>query len=529
MTLGYFGLVLHAHIPYCKKSGVWPAGEEWLTEAVLESYVPFLNVLRELKEEDTKFAITVNITPILADQLADEYMKQRTSEYVESKIRTCKEDVERFKNNPERLKIAEFYLEKFENVRQTYYHNFYADILGTFKWLQDEGMVEVITSAATHGFLPLLENDSGIFSQIQTGVDTYKKYFKRDPKGFWLPECAYRPKEVKNGTVRETLDYWLNNSGLKYFFVDTHGIVDAELIKKKNDIGLETLFGYSLESGVSVFGRNENTSRQVWDATIGYPGDPTYREFHRKDHESGLNYWMITGKDVPQDKKALYNPDYASATVESQANHFVALLDQELALFKEIFYHKGIIVSPYDFELYGHWWMEGIDWLKFVFKNIAESDNIEMITYSDYIEQYKDLFSIINMKQSSWGEGGQFQVWKNPEHIWIWPYINSSIKELENVLEANPNPDNFGLRILKQMARELVLMEGSDWPFLLYTEQAKEYANQRFHNHHQRFSKLLWAAKDLSDKSRLNDNDFEEIESIDTCFQDINLDYFKRK
>ncbi len=152
-----------------------------------------------------------------------------------------------------------------------------------------------------------------------------------------------------------------------------------------------------------------------------------------------------------------------------------------------------------------------------------------MISISDYISKFKEKFSMIKMKESSWGEGGDFRVWKNPEHGWIWQYINASIIEFENILETNPNPSAWENRILKQTTRELLLLEGSDWPFLLYTEQAKEYANQRFHHHHQRFLKLLWAAKNFNDRNRINLRDLEEIESIDSCFQDVNIDYFKKR
>jgi len=528
MTLGYFGLVLHGHIPWCKKSGTWPAGEEWLMEAMNETYIPMLNILRELKESGLKTAITINITPILAEQLADEYMKQRFTEYMENLISRAKNDIQRFENHQERKVIAEYYLRNFEHVLDTFYHYYYRDILGSFKWLQDEGMIELITCGATHGFLPLMESDSGIFSQIQVAVDTHKNYFKRNPKGIWLPECAYRPKEYKNGKVRESIDYWLKNSGIEYFFIDSHGILDAELLEQKNNIGLSTNFGYTLESGVSVFGRNKMTSRQVWDAKIGYPGNEYYREFHRKDHESGLHYWRITSKNSGKGEKQLYNIEKAREMGKRHSNHFISMISEELTQFSEKYDRKGIIISPYDFELYGHWWMEGIVWLKNIFEIINNYEEIEMITISDYISKFKDNFSKIRMVESSWGEGGHFQVWKNPEHGWIWPYINGSIKDFENVLECNLNPNIWEEKVLKQTARELILMEGSDWPFLLYTEQAKEYANQRFHHHHQRFNKLIWAAKDFNDKNRLTLEALEEIESIDTCFQNININYFKR-
>ncbi|MHA2182117.1 MAG: 1,4-alpha-glucan branching protein domain-containing protein [Promethearchaeota archaeon] len=529
MSLGYFGLILHGHMPWCKKSGVWPAGEEWLMEAMNETYIPMLNVLRELKEQGLKTAITINITPILAEQLADEYMNQRFSEYMESLISRAKKDIVRFKSHSERKNIAEFHLRNFEHVLETYYHNCYGNILGSFKWLQDEGMIELITCGATHGFLPLFESDSAIFSQIQLAVDTHKKYFNQEPKGIWLPECAYRPQEHKNGEIRESIDYWLNNSNIEYFFVDSHGILNSEIIEQKNDIGLSTNFGYNLDTGLSVFGRNKNISRQVWDAKIGYPGNAYYREFHKKDHESGLHYHRITNKSLNKIEKELYDIEKAKKSTDTDAHHIITQISSELKQESELFLNKGIVILPFDFELFGHWWLEGVDWLKKIIELINEQERIKMITISDYVSQYKTQFSIIRMRESSWGEGGDFRVWKNPDHGWLWPYINGSVHEFEEILDNNPEPINWQLRILKQIARELLLMEGSDWPFLLYTTQAKDYANQRFHHHHQRFLKLLWAAKNFSEKDRINSNELGEIESIDSCFQDLNIDYFRKR
>ncbi|MBN1215796.1 MAG: DUF1957 domain-containing protein [Candidatus Lokiarchaeota archaeon] len=526
---GYFGLVLHGHIPWCKMSGTWPAGEEWLFEAMNETYIPMLNILRELKEKKIKTGITINITPILAEQLADEYMKQRFQEYMEDKIKRCKNDIIRFENHPKMKEIAQIHLDNHNNVLNSFYHNYYRDLNGSFKWLEEEGMIELITCGATHGFLPLMERDSGIFSQIQVAIDTHKKHFKKEPKGIWIPECAYRPQEYRDNKLRESIDYWLNNSGLGYFFVDSHGILDAEILEEKNNIGLNTNFGYQLNTGVFVFGRNTNTSRQVWDSKIGYPGNEYYREFHKKDYESGLHYWRITNKDLGNEQKLIYDMNLAKQKIEAHANQFIQILNNELKDFSKNYNEKGIIISPYDFELYGHWWMEGIEWLKRIFELIYQHENIEMMTISDYVSKYKNTFSLINMKKSSWGEGGLFQVWFNKEHGWIWPYINGTIKEFEQVLAPLSNTDENQLRILKQIARELLLMEGSDWPFLLYTKQAKEYANKRFHNHHQRFNKLIWAAKNFNDTNRISTHELEEIELIDSCFRDININYFREK
>ncbi|KKK64836.1 hypothetical protein LCGC14_2980200, partial [marine sediment metagenome] len=151
----YFGLILHGHIPWCKKSGRWPAGEEWIFEAMYETYIPMLNILREFHDAGINPAITINITPVLAEQLADEYMKQRFSEYMDNLISRAKNDILRFENHQNKKKIAEFHLSNFEHILNTFYNNYYKDILGSFKWFQDEGMIELITCGATHGFLPL--------------------------------------------------------------------------------------------------------------------------------------------------------------------------------------------------------------------------------------------------------------------------------------------------------------------------------------------------------------------------------------
>jgi 1,4-alpha-glucan branching enzyme len=364
MIKGYFGLVLHGHMPWSKKSGVWPEGEIWYTEAAVETYIPMLNILRQLKEENIRTAITINITPILAETMADEYMKQRLIEYIEDLIKRAKSDIQRFRDNEQQKKIAMHYLNHYESIIESFYNNFYGNLLGSFKWLQDGGMIELITCAATHGFLPLLESDSGIFSQIQLAVDTHRKYFGKEPRGMWLPECAYRPKEVLNGKLREGIDYWLHNSGIDYFFVDAHGILTAEILESKNKIDLNTNYGYNLESGVSAFGRNKKSSRQVWDAKIGYPGNEYYMEFHKKDFESGLNYWRITDKSIGNDHKKLYDEERAHEKIKSHANHFITLLKEESSSFFEKYGKRGIVISPFDFELFGHWWKEGILLLK---------------------------------------------------------------------------------------------------------------------------------------------------------------------
>lgn len=526
--VGTFSLMLHAHIPYCRKSGVWPAGEEWLFEAMNETYIPLCSVLRKFQMKNCKPRIMIGIVPILAEQLADPYMKDRFCEYMEDKIKRAEKDINRFSSDAQKRLVATYWRDRFQTNLDAFKKDFYSDLLGTLKWLQSEGIVEVLTSAATHGFLPLLQYDSAIYSQIHIGIETYEKYFGTRPIGFWLPECAYRYKQ--NG--RRSIDEWLADEKIQYFFVENIGIERAEFIENKYNEQVPTTYsGYQLESGVCVFGRNQLTGKQVWSPQGGYPGDPLYREFHSKDSESGLNYFKVTGNE----NKQIYKPDEAFERSRVHADHFYKLISEDLM--KKNQDHKksntpAIIVSPYDCELFGHWWHEGVDWIDHLYQIFSNQTSIKNQTLSEYIHEYKNEFSVIRMKPSTWGENGDFTVWNNPEHAWIWPYINGSSKEMEGVLQLIHDTGRHNLndrdnRILKQLARELLLMEGSDWPFLLYTKQAKDYANQRFHNHHQRFHKLMWAAKNLDDMARLSETELRKIEDYDNPWKEININNFR--
>ncbi|MHA1370497.1 MAG: 1,4-alpha-glucan branching protein domain-containing protein [Promethearchaeota archaeon] len=528
-----FALTLHAHIPWCRKSGRWPAGEEWLHEAIIECYLPIARIIEELADSGIKPNLNMDFTPILLEQLADPYMQDQFVMYLEDLIRRAEADIRRFKSRPELKKIAEYYLNDFNFYLDYYKNKLKKDIIGKYKKFQDDGFIELFTSAATHGFLPLLGQDSSIQAQVMIGVETYYKYFDRQPAGFWLPECAYRPQIVENGEQRRGIEYWLEKAGVKYFIVNYTGIDQASLkLINPDGVGYTSTYeGYRVSgTNICVFGRNYATSEKVWSGVVGYPANKLYREFHVKDQVSGLRYLAISDRrrDGP---KVNYDLELAMNQVEKDANDFVGLIEQCLNDYKNINKHEGIIVAPYDFELFGHWWWEGPIWVKKIFEKLSKNENIMPVKLSEYVKEHESKFSEIELPATSWGEGGDFRVWNNPQHAWIWPLINSSARDFESLLEKIQEPPYEPVkRILYQMARELLLMEGSDWPFLLYTAQAKEYANQRFHWHHQRFNTLLWPAKNYKDDEKIKNvmGFLQEVENIDNCFQKLNLGWFKR-
>jgi len=524
-----FALVLHSHIPYCRRSGTWPAGEEWLFEAMLETYLPLLLVQRGWQRDDIPSCISVGIVPVLAEQLADSYLQQRFGEYLDDKVQRADRDQQRFASDPKQQQVAHHWHARFCRLRSAWHEELGRDLLGAWRQLQEAGCCEIMTSAATHGFLPLLERDSAIRAQVAVGVETYRRFFGRDPRSFWLPECAYRPAVWSQAEQRErtSIDGWLRAAGLGQFVVEGVGITSAQPLDGQDDDAAHSLYrGHRLASGMVVFGRNEATGKQVWSPAGGYPGDPHYLEFHQKDPESGLRYWRVTGSD----DKALYDPVAATERVDSHAHHFVGLVRQECERAAQQGVAAPVVVAPYDCELFGHWWHEGVDWLDRVLRLLASDDTVRSASLSETAAQPECVGPTIAMSASTWGLNSDDTVWRNQQHGWVWPLINDSSRQIERVLaqaQSRGQPhDQRGQRLLRQLCRELLLMQGSDWPFLLFTGQATEYANQRFHHHHQRLLKLLWAADNLDDTARLSDHDLQEFEEIDNAWPDLDWKLF---
>ena len=522
MPVGYFSLILHAHLPFVRHPE-YPEflEEDWLYEAITEVYLPLIFILQNLHEAGAKPRLAMNVSPPLCEMLADELLQTRYTRHLENLLELAEKEAARTrKEAAEFVPAADMYAANLKAALDLWNGRYRRNLVNAFRELQDEGVLEIITCGATHGFLPLISTHESRRAQIEVAAANYRKHFGRGPRGIWLPECAYEPG----------IEELLKAVGIEYFIADTHAILYGDP-RPKFGVHAPVL----CPNGVAVFARDVETSRQVWSAEAGYPGNPLYREFYRdigwdlpmeylKPHlhadgarrHLGLKYHRITGRDVPQQAKQPYNPAAARELVAENASHFIGERIKQAHMLRETFGgHPPLVVSPYDAELFGHWWFEGPQFIDFLFRKIHWDQNeVAAVTPGDFL----DSGIAIQDQQptaSSWGENGYYKVWLNEGNSWMYPYQHDAERRMTDAV--NKAADAGDTRVLKQMARELLLAQSSDWAFQIYQGTTVEYSSSRFQSHIHRFDLL---AK-MQESGEIDEELLTEIESRDNIFEEL--------
>lgn len=585
MKVGAFTFVLHSHMPFYRGAGKWPHGEENLHEVMAETYIPLLEALTDLHEAGVPARVTLGITPVLAEQLADSLVISNFEAYVKGEITAAKEEVRRFEKSEEQhfLYLAHYYLDYYTHVLQTFQDRFGRDIIGGFRRLQDAGVVEILTSAATHPYLPLMSRDSTIYAHLAIGKKATERHFGKAPNAIWLPECAYRPgyyATASDGSQYERpgIERLLDDAGIGLFFSESSAVEGGQLLGRAEretrevmrevtrvrelvpamynqvaqtieEMGIESA-GFVTEkrvipfeggaagssdgtsqaylvrdSDVAVIGRNRVVGEQVWSATFGYPGDGDYREFHRKDELYGFQYWRVTDNKADLAYKQPYDPYKAAGRLQAHADHFVQLVESELKRYADEHGRAGIIASAYDTELFGHWWFEGVQWLKEVLIRLAHSQTVELATASQCLTLCP-AEKVIDLPESSWGHAGTHVTWINPETSWMWEAVHTAERRMEELVERHQDANGDVEAALNQAARELVLLQASDWEFLYTTGQARQYAGDRFAEHVNRFNALADAVDEGGEKAGQLARQYGERDNL---FPDIDYRLFARR
>jgi 1,4-alpha-glucan branching enzyme len=685
----YLTFTLHSHLPYVVNHGTWPHGMEWLHEAAAETYLPLLRAFRRLEKDGLALRANINFTPILLEQLAHPVFRKEFVAYVERKIAAAREDEAFFTqtNEPHFAETARFWQDYYQQALDDF-NELGGDIVGGFKYFDEKGYIELITCGATHGYFPLLGTDESIYAQVELAVRTHKRHIGKQPRGIWVPEAGYRPAGVWQAPMPEAgstepwppfyrhgVEEFLAFGNIDFFFVDTHLIEEStkftpyelmagephameELDKIEAGLPHRTFYQPYFVDGpdsrrhpVTAFPRDPRTGIQVWSGDAGYPGDGLYLDFHKKRWPGGHRYWQVTGSKVDMAFKTPYFPKDAAARTRGHAEHYVSLVYDALkAGFGDN--KPPILCSPFDAELFGHWWFEGPLFLEQIVRVIAEGGAdfpVQLTSGSEYLDKFGTA-GFMSLPEGSWGKNGTNEVWLNPDTSWTWPHIYAAehaVRDIatagkwregypegfdfaslstpppvimtskafqKDLIAAEPVEENdaalvdgaartaasaseavtgehpavlaaeagttygatarsggtatavapvhqvptkeqtdaakkrldgaearalvagvgtarsatttesLGLRIVKQLCRELLLMESSDWQFLITTQAARDYAEERFVVHTDQFNQLLAIWKAFEANGSISEEQTKQLaylEDRDSVFPDV--------
>jgi len=519
-----FVLVLHGHLPWVVHHGRWPHGEEWLHEAVAETWLPLLEALDEVHKRGARAPITVGLTPVLLEQLRHARFQDRFVPWLDARIERAHRDEDEFAGwgDAQLARVARDWQERLAQLKQRFV-NLDGDIASAFGRLWEEGRIEVMGSAATHAYLPLLRTDASIRRQIESGLEVSERILGRRPTGFWLPECAFRPGGTWRPHVlsdepeeRPGLDELLADAGVRWTVVDAHlargsrseGILEAGAFSKvgwdqaRSDAGRQwrsplephRVSSLGTDRGVDVLVRHPQVSEQVWSSKVGYPGDGRYLEFHKRHGDAGLRYWRVSSVRAGLESKERYDPDPIPGAIYSHAQHFCAVVRGALQE-HEASGRRGVLVAPFDAELFGHWWHEGPAFLLDVLLTLAADDELQVHTASEALE-HAGVDKVVWLPEGSWGEGGDDRVWTGEGQNWMWEVAHRAEDRLAE-MQGIEGLSESASEVLRLAERELLLLQASDWWFAISRGSAVDYASKRFAWHASAFDRLCDLAWDL--------------------------------
>lgn len=481
-------VVLHSHLPWVMGCGRWPFGEEWIYEIAWGCYIPLIRSFSKLETEGVNAAVTFSVTPVLLEQLASSAFKQGFADYLRDRKLRVGDDRARFAAEGA-AELAELTL-WMEAQLDTAIHEFEAmgrNIPGALARLAQAGRIELATSAATHGYLPLLKREFSRKLQLGAGRAVFERITGMAPRGFWLPECAYRPG----------LERLIEEAGYAYTVLDATAVEGGQPRSPYGESQRTVpLTGHAADrvyllgdSSVSVLPRNPELCSQVWSKWIGYPGDFEYREFHMQNQGSGMRYYRVTDAKQDLGSKQPYRPAKALARAAEHAAHMFGRV-KALALESEAV--EPVFTLAFDTELFGHWWFEGPVFLEHLARLAAADDSVVMATGGQILDG-TDMAGVerIDAMESSWGVNSDHSVWMNERSVHMWERIwqlEAGLEPFEALLAGESGRawprDPFGAPgAASELAKEFLLTTASDWEFLLYTGTASNYPELRFETH----------------------------------------------
>lgn len=557
-STGSLVFALHGHMPWVLRHGTWPHGEHWLFEAMLEVWLPLLEGLDALAARGIPTPLTVGLTPVLLEQLRDPRAQEGFAAFVDERIARARQD--QGHADPSVRNLAADHWEPLLERRRAQFDALDRDLVGAFAALGRAGRLELLSSFATHGYAALTKHDRCIRAQLEVGLATSERHLGFRPTGVWLPECSFRPGGDWEGPVlgvrrrRAGVDRILEAAGVTHFFVDSHlvagarseGLWDGDTFHKvpwtradgddgrgwRSVLQPHRVDTWGGPGRIVAFARHPDASEQVWSADGGYPGDGRYLEFHKRLEIDGLRYWSVTDRSAGLGDKAVYDPEAAALAVRAHADHFADLVRRLLGEDHAATGREGCVTAPFDAELFGHWWAEGPAFVFAVLEALHAAPEVRVETARERIER-RPPETVVWLPEGSWGEGGDHRVWLNPQTQWTWESLyrmEDRFLGLRYRVDEGAEGGAEARSLVAEAARELLLVQASDWQFVVSSGGAVDYGFRRFVVHLERLDALLallQAALDGTPPDPVLALRRAEAKASSPCFADLPMEAWR--
>jgi len=507
-------VVLHAHTPFVAAPLRRHGHAETLYAFIAQTIIPLLNTLHRLAGEEINAPTSLVLSPICCEMLSDLSLPTEFEKYLHRHIEICRAHGREFAGHGMDVSraLALFWENWFQGIERDYEEKFNRDLIGAFRELQNEGRLELLTAPATGALLTALPDETAVEAQLQIGIDSYKKYFGRPPRGLWLPasngdETQISENYLARALARHGFDYWIagapNNSGEEAtrYLASTSALLRAVLGEANEVQSGPPLW---IEEGVAALRPHAGLTEQVWNRELGYCGDEQFLDAARRLEPGALRLWRITDNAAPPSRREAYEPFGNSAICEAQAEHW---LDRV----REFAAESGNgqpLCAAFDADFFGAQWFEGPNWLYRTLKKAAADPTIELVTAGDAtnigafdstISQTPPAESALDVNPAP--ASSPFaapSLWFNAQTAWLWPEIDDAHRQLKLMAQTHRETGNAKLaEILNQCGREVLLMQSIDWPLALSTQSGTAAAS-RFAEHADTLRALLQIAQTVA-------------------------------
>jgi len=461
------------HFADCEK---YAFENEILFTAISKTYIPLINMLHKLEDDNVNFKLAFVISPVVCSLLDDDFIKEQYSLWLEKRIALGQKEIERCAKDAALLKNARECLAEAEQNKADFTDKYQMNLLKEFKSFADKGLIELLGTTGTALYVPHFADMKEILNaQVETGIYSHKHYFGSAPEGFYVPQCAYA----------KGFDHILRAYGINYTVASPATILFAD-DAPETGIFAPVRTHYSLvlfgkDNEYPKFFNNENalSENSVYknvEKDIGFElGADELCDFLTSEgvrSSTLFRYWS-------KDEESVYDKDAASKQAYEDALKFVECKTSKLTKAQESLNGQDVCcVVEIPASVLGQKWEEGVIWLENVIRNVKD---VELSTCGTMLEKQFQL-PRVNPYPCSENGGGYGEDLLDNSNCYMIRYTRKMCERIVDLAGRFTDESGLKVRLLNLGARELMIAQDCVWAQMLHDGEYGEYVQKVFMN-----------------------------------------------